>query len=70
MSYYAPNGHYSVTASGFSNQVNAPPLYGLATASAPNGNGVFVYGGASTFPTGTYEASNYCVDPVFSTTAS
>ena len=70
VSYYAPNGHYSVGANGLSSQVNAPPLYGLATANAPNGNGVFLYGSAPAFPTGTYNASNYFVDPVFSTTAS
>ena len=70
VSYYAPNGHYSVGANGLSSQVNAPPLYGLATASAPNGNGVFLYGSAPAFPTGTYNASNYFVDPIFSTTAS
>ena len=63
----APKGHYSVGA-GLTNQVNAAPLYALASANAPNGNGVFVYGGAPAFPTGTYAASNYFVDPVFSTT--
>ena len=67
VSYYAPKGHYSVGAS-LTNQVNAPPLYALASANAPNGNGVFVYGSAPAFPTGTYAASNYFVDPVFSTT--
>ena len=66
VSYYAPKGHYSVGAS-LTNQVNAPPLYALASANAPNGNGVFVYGSAPAFPTGTYAASNYFVDPVFST---
>ena len=69
VSYLAPNGHYSLGTTGFTNQVNAAPLYGLATASAPNGNGLFVYGSSSTFPTGTYNASNYFVDPVFTTTA-
>ncbi len=69
VSYYAPNGHYSLGTTGFTNQVNAAPLYGLATANAPNGNGVFVYGSTSTFPTGTFNASNYFVDPVLSTTA-
>jgi hypothetical protein len=67
VSYYAPNGHYSV-GSGLANQVNAPPLYALASAAAPNGNGVFTYGSAPAFPNGTYNAGNYYVDPVFSTT--
>jgi hypothetical protein len=68
VSYLAPNGHYSVGANGLANQVNAPPLYALASAAAPNGNGVFAYGGAPAFPNGTFNASNYFVDPVFSTT--
>jgi hypothetical protein len=68
VSYYAPNGHYSFSASGLANQVNAAPLYGLASSAAPNGNGVFTYGSAPTFPNGTYNAGNYYVDPVFSTT--
>ena len=68
VSYYDPNGHYSVGAS-LANQVNAPPLYALASAAAPNGNGVYLYGSSPAFPTSTYSASNYYVDPVFSTTA-
>jgi hypothetical protein len=68
VSYYAPNGHYSVGFGGLTTQVNAPPLYGLPSAAAPNGNGVFLYGSAPAFPTGTYYGSNYYVDPVFSTT--
>ena len=68
VSYYAPNGHYSVGAS-LANQVNAPPLYALASAAAPNGNGVYLYGSSPAFPTSTYNASNYYVDPVFSTTS-
>jgi hypothetical protein len=67
VSYYAPKGHYSVGANGFANQVNAPPLYGLASSATPNGNGVYLYGSAAAFPNGTYKASNYYVDPVFST---
>jgi hypothetical protein len=70
VSYYAPNGHYSFASGGLTNQVNAAPLYGLASAAAPNGNGVFAYGGAPAYPTGTYNAGNYFVDPVFSTTGS
>ncbi len=69
VSYYAPKGHYAATANGLSNQVNAAPLYGLGTASAPNGNGVYSYASTSTFPVNNYQATNYWVDPVFSTTA-
>jgi hypothetical protein len=70
VSYYDPKGHYSVTANGLTNQVAAPPLYALASANAPNGNGVFLYSGSPAFPTSTYQGSNYFVDPVFSTTVS
>ena len=69
VSYYAPNGHYSVGTS-LTNQLNAPPLYALASAAAPNGNGVYSYGSAPAYPTSTFSASNYAVDPVFSTTTS
>jgi hypothetical protein len=68
-SYYDPNGHYSVTANGLTSQVNAPPLYGVASANAPNGNGLFLYSGGAAFPTSTYKGSNYFVDPVFTTAA-
>ena len=62
-SYYAPNGHYSVSPGGFSSAVDHPPLHALANSATPNG--LFTYGGASTFPTDSWNASNYYVDPVF-----
>jgi hypothetical protein len=62
-SYYAPNGHYSATGGAFNNAVNVPPLYAPATATSANG--VFVYGSATAFPNGTWNATNYGVDPVF-----
>jgi hypothetical protein len=67
VSYFAPNGHYSFTTGGFNSMVSAPPLYGLATGSTPNGNGLFVYGASSAFPNGTFQGDNYYVDPVFTT---
>ena len=70
VSYLAPKGHYSLTSNGLTNQVNAAPLYGLASASTPNGNGVYSYASTSTFPVNTFQSTNYWVDPVFSTTAS
>ena len=69
VSYLAPNGHYSLTGGGFSTMVSTPPLYGLATGSAPNGNGVFAYGSSPAFPTSTFNADNYFVDPVFITSS-
>jgi hypothetical protein len=65
-SYHTNSGHYSVTGGYFASAgVDTPPLHALAnTASA---NGVFLYG-ATGFPTGTYNATNYWVDVVFNTT--
>ena len=45
-----------------------PPLYALASANAPNGNGVYTYASTTTFPVNTYQATNYWVDPVYSQT--
>jgi hypothetical protein len=63
-SYYAPNGHYSVTAGGLSAGLDNAPLHALTDAAA-GGNGVFAYGPAGTFPTGSYNAGDYGVDVLF-----
>jgi methionine-rich copper-binding protein CopC len=70
VSYYAPNGHYAFDSNYFATSgVNSYPLQALANG-VDGGNGVFIYptssGGA--FPNGTYNAANYWVDVVFSTT--
>src|SRR5262249_1776422 len=68
-SYFAPNGHYSGNPNYFATQgVDTPPLHALANGVA-GGNGVFAYGGAGAFPNSTYQALNYWVDVVFSTSA-
>jgi hypothetical protein len=59
-SYHTNVGHYSDDQSFFVASVSSPPL--LAPAS---GNGVFAYGSASAFPSGTWNGSNYWVDVVF-----
>ncbi len=64
VSNYAPNGHYSVTASGLSSAVANGPL--TAIANGTDANGVYAYGGSSTFPSNSYNASNYWVDVLFS----
>jgi len=57
VSYLAPNGHYSADGNYFSSAITNGPL------TAPgSGNGVFLYGGG--FPSNTYNATNYWVDPV------
>ena len=65
-SYHAPNGGYAFdtnyfASSGFQNG----PLYFLRDGES-GGNGVYVYG-AGGFPTNTFQASNYWVDVVFTT---
>jgi hypothetical protein len=62
--YYAPNGHYAADAGYFSSAVNNSPLHAQAT-SGSGGNGVYAYGNDQ-FPSGTYNAANYWVDPIFS----
>ena len=61
--YLAPKGHYSDTASGFTSAVSNPPLSALA--SSTSANGVYAYGGTSTFPTNSFKATNYFVDVDF-----
>ncbi len=66
-SYFAPNGHYSADDGFFaSNGVDNAPLHALADG-VDGGNGTYVYGSGSTFPTNTFQSSNYWVDIVFVT---
>jgi hypothetical protein len=66
-SYFAPNGHYSATSNGLAAMVSDPPLYALPDSSATNGR--YAYGSTPTFPTNSYNATNYWVDVVFSPVA-
>jgi len=70
-SYFDPNGHYADTPYYFytppatgGNVLNSPPLHAVP-ASATSGNGVYIYASSSTFPSSSYEGTNYWVDPVF-----
>ena len=66
--YFAPGGHYSVDQNFFLTAgVDNVPLHALANG-VDGSNGVFAYGTVSTFPTSTFNASNYWVDVVFNTT--
>ena len=69
--YFAPKGHYADTAW----EIDNPPATGAnildhaplhLLPDTPNGNGLFAYGSAASFPTGTYHADNYWVDVLFS----
>lgn len=62
VSYHAPKGRYSANNDYFNKARTNGPL------TAPKGNnGVYKYGNNVAFPTDTYQASNYWVDVVFST---
>jgi hypothetical protein len=64
-SYHTDVGHYSQDVFYFgSTGVDNPPLHALAN-SASGGNGVYAYGSTSSFPGGSYIATNYWVDVVF-----
>ena len=68
-SYFAPNGHYSLTLGYFSTTgADNAPLHFLQDG-VNGGNGVYVYGTTTAFPNSTYQSSNYWVDVVFNTTA-
>jgi Domain of unknown function (DUF4082)/Fibronectin type III domain len=62
-SYFAPNGHYSIANGGLTSAVDNPPLHALASSTSPNG--VFAYSGSSTFPSSSFQATNYGVDVLF-----
>jgi hypothetical protein len=64
-SYLAPNGGYAYDGGYFATATTRGPLRALASGE-DGGNGVFRVG--SGFPTETYNAANYWVDVVFSTT--
>jgi hypothetical protein len=61
--YLAPNGHYSYTANGFASGVNNGPLQ--ADANSTSANGVYAYSSTSTFPTSSFNATDYWVDVLF-----
>ncbi len=62
--YLAPNGHYSATNAAFASAgVTNGPLTALANTAASDG--VYAYSGSSTFPSSTWNATNYYVDVDF-----
>jgi hypothetical protein len=66
--YLAPSGHYSVNGPNLSAGIVNGPLTAEADSSelsGTEGNGLYAYGSGVTFPTGTYNASNYFVDVLF-----
>jgi hypothetical protein len=66
-SYYAPSGHYSVDSTGLGSGFDNVPLHAIANSASANG--VYAYGSTSTFPSSSYNATNYYVDVLFSLAA-
>jgi subtilisin family serine protease len=63
-SYHTNVGHYADDQNFFVSSVDNAPLHALADG-ASGGNGVYAYGLTSSFPTKSWNASNYWVDVVF-----
>jgi Domain of unknown function (DUF4082) len=63
-SYHAPQGHYAYSAGGLANGVDNAPLHALAGASN-GGNGVYVFGSTTQFPSLSFGNANYWVDVLF-----
>ncbi len=68
-SYHTTSGNYSATRSYFASPRNNDPLIGPADGDQ-GGNGVYTYSATNTFPTNTYQSTNYWVDVVFVSSAS
>ena len=64
--YLAPNGHYSDTSPGLNTAVDNPPLHALANSTSAQ-RPLRLRLAAASFPTNTFNATNYFVDVVFST---
>jgi hypothetical protein len=60
-SYSTSTGHYAFTSNGLGSAVTNGPLTALASG------GVYAYGAAGTFPSSSFNSSNYWVDVVYST---
>ena len=67
-SYYAPNGNYAGDPNFFATSGVSNGPVNLLSNGAAGGNGVYNYSSTTTFPSSTYNATNYWVDIVFSAT--
>ena len=67
-SYHAPAGHYAATSGYFaSGGFDSAPLHALGEG-VDGSNGVYRYGPSGSFPTDTFQSSNYWVDVVYENT--
>jgi hypothetical protein len=65
-SYFAPAGNYAADGAYFASAVQNGSIRFLSSAES-GGNGVYAYGFSNTFPSGSYNSTNYWVDVLFST---
>jgi hypothetical protein len=63
VSVFDPSGHYSASGGALSTPVDNGMLHTIADSVSPNG--VFAYTNTGTFPTGSYNATNYSVDVMY-----
>ncbi|WP_329083733.1 DUF4082 domain-containing protein [Streptosporangium sp. NBC_01469] len=63
-SYHTTSGNYSMDRPYFTSQYVNGALTALADGAA-GGNGVYTYNASNIFPTTSYQATNYWVDPIF-----
>lgn len=64
-SYHTNSGHYSCDFNYFTdNGLDSTPLHALAEGTSGS-NGVYAYGSSSSFPTSSWQSTNYWVDVVF-----
>ncbi len=66
-SYFAPNGRYAGDNNFFASSGVSNPPVSLLQNGVSGGNGVYQYGASSSFPSSTFQSSNYWVDVVFTT---
>lgn len=63
-SYFSPTGNFSYTRPYFTVSWDTPPLHAPASTTTLL-NGVYAYGATSTFPSSSFQQSNYYADIVF-----
>ena len=66
-SYHAPDGHYAADGAYFANSSTVRGVLRALQNGLDGANGVFKYGPAGSFPNDSFNAANYWVDVVFST---
>jgi methionine-rich copper-binding protein CopC len=67
VAYFAPNGHYSASPGYFGNHTASYNQMHAIADGVSGGNGVYSYGSTASFPSNTYNATNYWVDVLWQT---